>query len=229
MSYSVSQSAPISTVMVTPAQALADLFFRGAHGVALDEVRTGSPELVWRVAQLVGTGLRADAVAHWNAWPREVAWVDHQAALLALARLPGVDQEDLAAAVVEACAWQRIDGKGSPLEPELFAWMMQWAPDSVYAAAADEHSTGYRFLRVGWMRCTWSPEVWSERVHALCEADLASTSCGRFRSRATPSCSAVSWRRARSASSSRRSSCCSPCHSGYRSRAAWWASSCSSC
>jgi hypothetical protein len=95
MSYSVSQSAPISTVMVTPAQALADLFFRGAHGVALDEVRTGSPELVWRVAQLVGTGLRADAVAHWNAWPREVAWVDHQAALLALARLPGVDQEEL--------------------------------------------------------------------------------------------------------------------------------------
>jgi hypothetical protein len=132
--------------MVASAPALADLFLRGAHGVVLGELHSAQEELTREVARLVGTGIRDDAVEHWNVCPRERTWVDHQAALLALARLPGVDQPELAAALTDAVTWQRIDGTGSPLEPEVFAWMMEWAPDSVYEGCEQQTSTGHRFL-----------------------------------------------------------------------------------
>jgi hypothetical protein len=37
-------------------------------------------------------------------------------------------------------------GSGSPLLPEVFAWMIGWAPESVYAAVEAAPSAGTRFL-----------------------------------------------------------------------------------
>jgi Protein of unknown function (DUF4241) len=132
--------------MMASAPALAELFMRGAHDVALRELRAGPPDLAHEVARLVGPALSADAREHWNVCPRERTWANHQLALLALARVPGVDQRELATELTEAVHWQRIDGV-SPLEPEVFAWMIEWAPDQVYEAAEEQISTGFRFVR----------------------------------------------------------------------------------
>jgi hypothetical protein len=98
--------------------ALAQRFIEGQHAEVLEILTERGAELSYETAAQVGTALRDDARTHWNVWPRERTWADHQAALLALARLPGVDVRGLAEAVIDASMWQRMDGYGSPLRAD---------------------------------------------------------------------------------------------------------------
>ena len=124
-------------------------FLRGQHDKALSALAAAGPDCTREAAKRIGDALRQDAADHGNVWPRERTWVDHQRAVVTLAELPGAEAPALAEALVDACCWQRVDGKGSPLEPDVFAWMMRWAPGHVYYAADDARSTGFRFLRSG--------------------------------------------------------------------------------
>ncbi len=129
------------------ARELADRFLRGDHDAALEALAALGADAAAPAAELVGRALRADAATHWNVFPRERTWAEHQLAVVQLAALPGVDEPALAGALVDACAMQRIDGKGSPLRPDVFAWMMRLVPDRVYAAAEVELPASTRFLR----------------------------------------------------------------------------------
>lgn len=124
-------------------------FLRGEHAEALSSLASAGPHCTREAVQRIGEALRQDAADHWNLCPRERTWVDHQRAVVTLSELPGAHAAALAEALVDACCWQRVDGKGSPLEPDVFAWMMRWAARRVYDAADDECSTGFRFLRSG--------------------------------------------------------------------------------
>jgi hypothetical protein len=135
--------------METGSDHLVAQFLRGEHAAALSSLAAAGPDLTREAGERIADELRRDAADYWNVCPRERTWVDHQRAVVALAELPGADGPPLAEALVDACCWQRVDGKGSPLEPDVFAWMMRWAPNHVYAAADDERSTGFRFLRAG--------------------------------------------------------------------------------
>jgi len=130
------------------AERLGDEFFQGDHDCVLRAIGK-DPALAAMVAHRVGDGLTADARAHWNVFPREKTWLVHQRALVALSGVEGVDHAALAAAVVEAVATQRLDGRGSPLDPDVFDWMLRWATDDVLAAASDDRGgTGFRFLQM---------------------------------------------------------------------------------
>ena len=133
--------------MDTAADRLAARFLAGAHREVVAALSAVSPELAGTTAERIGSALRHDAAANWNVFPRERTWVHHQRALLELARLPGVDQAALAAALTEAISLQRISGWGSPLDPDVFAWMLRCVPAQVHAAANDQWRNGHRFLR----------------------------------------------------------------------------------
>ena len=124
-----------------------------------------SSELVGATAERIGSALQHDAATNWNVFPRERTWVHHQRALLELARLPGVDEAPLAAALVEAISWQRIDGGGSPLDPDVFAWMLRCVPAQVHTAANDQWRNGHRFLRAAlWSLPGADSRVWMLRL-----------------------------------------------------------------
>jgi len=128
-----------------PAQ-FAARFLRGDHDDALAALRARDADVARETAELIGAQLVRDAREHWNVFPSERMWVDHQRAVVVLAALPGVDERALAQALVDACCFQRVDGHGSALDPPVFTWMMLWASDRIYEAINAPGMARPRFL-----------------------------------------------------------------------------------
>lgn len=134
------------------AESVARMFLKGRYDDALDACVSDSG-LAARAAERIGTLLAAGAREQ-NVPLRPPTWIDHQGAILRLARVDGVDQARLAESMVDAVTWERVFGVGSPLDPETFAWLMTWAPEAVYDAAGDSdydssRPIGARFLSYG--------------------------------------------------------------------------------
>jgi hypothetical protein len=130
--------------MESEAQRLAGEMLHGASDVALGACSADS-ELAAKVGSMV-----ARELGGWvSASPADRAWPSAQQAVLQLGSLPGVDEPELAEALIGCCARDHLWGNFSPLLPSVFGWMMRWAADAVYAAVEAAPTPGVRFLEAG--------------------------------------------------------------------------------